>query len=334
MRTDLHQIENLLAQFLGKAKKEMTDEGQLQFNCPMCAINKGLLTNDGKYNLEVNLKKLKYKCWVCSETDDMHGSLTKLIKLFGNNNLLSEYKALVKNIRESYLYYLPDGSVTSAVNQDIVLPEGYKRLYPSFSNKDAMEYLEGRGLTKEIIEKFRIGYIDNSRFSNFNKRIVLPSFDSYGDLNYWTSRSYGLSKQYINAEANKEEIIFNEYFLNWYADITLVEGPFDHLVVPNSIPLLGKVLKKNCKIFNTITKKLHGSINIFLDNDAEEDVYKVASLLNFGDFHGRIYKVNYPMDKKDGKKFDPSLIFQLYGKDGIRECLANKEKIAEYLLLN
>jgi hypothetical protein len=51
--------------------------------------------------------------------------------------------------------------------------------------------------------------------------------------------------KYINPKAEKQEIIFNIGKLNLDATIYLVEGVTDHIVTPNSIPLLGKVISSD-----------------------------------------------------------------------------------------
>jgi DNA primase len=72
-------------------------------------------------------------------------------------------------------------------------------------------------------------------------RIIIPSYDLNGDLNYfiarWYPKEYNKLK-YINPKAEKQEIIFNIGKLNLDATIYLVEGVTDHIVTPNSIPLL------------------------------------------------------------------------------------------------
>ena len=100
--------------------------------------------------------------------------------------------------------------------------------------------------------------------------IIIPSYNALGELNYWVGRDYlppmrnehskvlnGVSQiiphtysrlKYDNPKVEKKNIIFNEEKIQWDADITLVEGPFDHIVVPNSVPLLGKALNKEYKL--------------------------------------------------------------------------------------
>ena len=57
--------------------------------------------------------------------------------------------------------------------------------------------------------------------------------------------------------------------INWNEPITLVEGVFDAMAVRrNAIPLLGKFIPKTLN--DTIYKKEVKSINILLDEDAQE----------------------------------------------------------------
>ena len=106
MLNELKNIETLLESFLGKSKNGMSNDTQIQFNCPMCSIEKGLYDGDGKHNLEVNIKKNIFKCWVCGETNEMSGKISKLIKMFGNESILQQYRAELYAIRQSKLYEL------------------------------------------------------------------------------------------------------------------------------------------------------------------------------------------------------------------------------------
>ena len=77
---------------------------------------------------------------------------------------------------------------------------------------------------------------------NIATEIVIPSFDDDGDVNYFAARSYnGDSYKYKNPRASKN-IVFNELFVNWNADLTIVEGAFDAIVAGNAVPILGSTL--------------------------------------------------------------------------------------------
>ena len=96
-------LSEILESFLGETKNGVSDNGQIQFCCPNCADNDGLDRDngDGKFNLEINLLKNRHRCWRCSPDEDMSGRVSKLIKRFGNDNILHDYYEGIKEIKKS-----------------------------------------------------------------------------------------------------------------------------------------------------------------------------------------------------------------------------------------
>lgn len=268
---------------------------------------------DGKGNLELNYYKDVFNCWVCKDTNDMHGSITKLIKRFGNNKILSNYRLLQ-----------PEKILEERDNFKILaLPDGFKLLKDcnsrDFKYNRAMYYLTQRGINSRIISQFDIGYTTVGRYHN---RIIIPSYNEEGFLNYFIARWFDkqfTKLKYLNPDASKQDIIFNEYKINWDATIYLVEGVFDHIVVPNSIPLLGKNIPDI--LLYKLYENAKSNIVILLDNDAYEDAKKLYFKLDFGDLSGRIRICKLP----DG--YDPSLIFEKWNSSGIVHYLHNIKKI-------
>lgn len=337
MIPEIVHLYNILSSFLGEAKNGFDGENmQLQFPCPRCIERDGI-NEARKYNLEVNLQKQLFHCWKCSSNDDeMHGSIIKLIRMYGNEKLLKDYKETIKSLKESSLYKLKftenDFNVhKSVIPKELEIPSSFKLFqYGKNNPSKAMDYLFKRGLNWSIINEFKLGYTsyqeDNKMASN---RIIIPSYDKFGELNYWTGRDFsGLDKRqkYFNPKVERKDIIFNEEKIQWDADITLVEGPFDHLVVPNSIPLLGKVISPEFKLYWEINEKANANINIFLDGDAFESVKVAYKTLNHGNLYGRIRYIPVNED------MDPSLLFQLGGNKAIIQHLANAIKIKEAYL--
>ena len=335
---ELRRIYNILSSFLGEAKNGFDGKNmQLQSPCPRCVEKYGS-REELKFNLECNIALQKFNCWKCSdEGDDMHGSIIKLIKLYGNERLLKEYKEAIHSLRESKMYKLNFSDdefnidTKSVEIDDLRLPRGFRRITEDkYVPEKVMDYLNSRGIGYDIIDKFNMGYVEYDK-DNFmsNYRIYIPSYDKFGDLNYWTGRDY-LSRdkvvKYYNPKTERKSIIFNEEKVQWDADVTLVEGPFDHIVVPNSIPLLGKSLNKEFKVYWEILKNANANVNIFLDGDAYESVKEIYGMLNHGDLYGRI---RYIPVKKD---LDPSKVYELYGYKGIIECLMSATKINEIYL--
>lgn len=334
---EIYKLKSLLDSFLGESRKELDDSYQLQYSCPRCRENKGI-TEDIKKNLEINIKLNCYQCWSCGQYDDeMHGSILKLIKLYGNESILKEYKDTIYQLRQSKLYQVSfdknDFNIDTTVfeRETVKLPSNFKKFNrDAYNASKPLEYLLNRGINWDIIEEHNIGYtIYDENNKQVSSRIVIPSFNKFDELNYWTGRdylNYDKRQKYFNPQVERKDIIFNEGKIQWDADITLVEGPFDHIVVPNSIPLLGKSLKTDFLLYQELVSKANANINIFLDADAKEDVKKIYKLLN----HGRLYnKIRYIPTSND---LDPSKIFELYGYKGIVNHLRSTEKISEIFL--
>ena len=338
---EFERMYNILASFLGESKsgyQGKSIEDQYQFPCPRC-VEQGGHKEAMKFNLEVTFSKGGvFHCWKCADggDDEMKGSIAKLIKLYGNTQLYKEYKECVKSLQDSKLYSLHTaGFEAPVVSKDLYLPCGYKSFKPDKPYpKQAMDYLNGRGIDWKIIKEHRIGFTEyNEECKSTSNRIIIPSNDKYGELNYWTGRDFTNNDKrmkYMNPKIDRKDIIFNEENIQWDADITLVEGPFDHIVVPNSIPLLGKVLNTNFKLYWEIAKHAGKNkntfVNIWLDDDAYDSVKEIYKLLNHGNLYNRIRYVS-----SEGGH-DPSLIFQEGGRKAIIERLKNAKKIPEHEL--
>ena len=343
MTHEIEKLYDILASFLGEAKNGFNESSfQYQFPCPRCIENKGQ-QEARKYNLEVNIQKQVFKCWSCSSEDDvMKGSVIKLIKMYGNDALLAEYKDTIRSIHESDLYKLhfnkDDFNIDTSmvVKEDLKLPSTFQLFDRNKRNHySALKYVMERGLTWDILEKYKMGYTlreEDDGMKKYSYRVIIPSYDRLGELNYWVGRDF-LPKndqftrtKYANPKAEKTEIIFNEEKVQWDADITLVEGAFDHIVVPNSIPLLGKALDTDYKLYWELITRANAHINIFLDADAFQTVKQVYKLLN----HGRLYdRIRYiPV----GGDEDPSSLFEKGGYKAIVEHLRNARQIDEVYL--
>ena len=343
MKQELEKLYNILAVFLGEAKNGFDENAfQYQFPCPKCVERDGWM-EARKFNLEVNLQKQLFRCWKCDSVDEhMSGTIVKLIRMYGNEKLLQEYKDIIRAIRDSELYKLNFSSNDFNIDTSIIEKEDLK-FPPSFRpfkegkyyNKGAMRYLNERGIGWDIINRYSIGFTEKEIDDKWRKssyRIIIPSYNEYDELNYWVGRDYLPKKEgftrvkYDNPDAKKKEIIFNENKVQWDADITLVEGPFDHIVVPNSIPLLGKALNKEYKLYWELITKANANVNIFLDADAFSTVKEVYKFLNHGNLYGKVRYIPVEGDE------DPSSLYEKGGYKEIARHLANAQQIDEVYL--
>lgn len=327
-------VIRILTNVLGEPRKSYTSSGGwIEYNCPCCSDELG--HPDGKYNFAVTTEELYGHCWKCGYS----GKLSRVIRKYGSREDLADYKFELNSLKESRLYQFMGGSIDSVDELDqveeISLPPGFqlvsqrldaKKLGLNGENK-ATRYLQDRGVDEYLIRKFNIGFISYGG-GNYSHRIVIPSYDAYGDLNYWVARDYtGNTKRIkiLNPDIDKKSIIFNEYYINWYEPITLVEGPFDHIVVPNSIPLLGKSLKEDSLVYKTLVSKAHSVVNIMLDADAVDDAYRMYKFLN-SVMYDRVRLIKCP----DG--YDASDYYRDYGKRGIVNLLRSAEKLDDFTL--
>lgn len=320
-----------MSSFLGSPKNDITDGGQLQFACPRCIDEKGQ-KEALKFNLEVNIFK-GFQCWSCCSADnEMKGSISKLIRLYGNDAIMKEYRDLIIEMRNEPLYEIHfKNTFEPLLRKEAQLPPNFRPFNPNkYFPKKAIEYLKNRGIDWNIIKSFNLGYtaydVDNKQVSS---RIIIPSYNLYGELNYWTGRDYTCiegRQKYFNPKVERKQLIFNEERIQWDANITLVEGPFDHLVVPNSIPLLGKSLTTDYEIYKSLIEKANANINIFLDGDAFDSVIKIYKTLNQGNLKGRIRYI--PV----GQTYDPSVLFEIGGRTAIINHLANAQTISDFQL--
>lgn len=321
-------MENLLIytleKFLGKAHRHDEDKGQASFDCPACSgyIGKldayGGVGGDGKGNLEINYKRNIFKCWKCSDVNNMHGVIMKLLKRYATSRIIREY-----------LLLNPDAENVNHIDKEeiiVTLPNGFKLLSDctpkDYKYDEAISYLKKRNINSDIIKEFNIGYITKCDLHN---RIIIPSYDSFGDLNYYVARWFSQKPnelKYINPSAEKEKIIFGESKINFDSTIYLVEGAFDHIVVPNSVALLGKYISD--EFMDILHDNANAYIVILLDDDAYYDAMLLYRKLNFGRLKGRIRII------RPRKGYDPSKIFEEFGAKGITNLLRSAYTLPEY----
>ena len=128
--------------------------------------------------------------------------------------------------------------------------------------------------TKE--KKKQIGYCSSGTYAG---RVVIPSFNIEGDVNYFVTRSYDNDwKKYMNPQVSRD-IVFNHPYMNFHEPIILVEGVFDSIKAgENSIPLLGSTLNENSLLFYQVVK--HDTpVYLALDPDANKKTNRIINLL-------------------------------------------------------
>ena len=288
---DYSVVIDILEDIFGNHKLHNDYRGQISFDCPVCSYEiKGLEHGDGKGNLEINYKHNVYKCWVCKESHDTYGSLHKLIKKYGNLKQYKKYQLL--RPEETDLGERTFKQV-KLPNEFIPFKDASLGLKMTPHYKQAFNYLQKRNVTDLMIQMYNIGFCYTGHYEH---RIIIPSYDSENRLNYFIARSYlnNTKMKYKNPEVDKESLIWNEHLINWGDPVYIVEGAFDSIFLPNSIPMLGKFMTQN--LFNRLYDSAK-KIIIVLDPDAWTDSEKLFHKLNCGKLMGNVWVVKLEGDE-------------------------------------
>ena len=151
----------------------------------------------------------------------------------------------------------------------------------NYNGQIAIRYLLERGVEKNDILKYMMMVCQKG---DYFSRIIIPSFDINGDLNYFVARTFNPNySPYKNPSIEKSRIIWNELFLDFTRPMVIVEGVFDAIQAgDNAVPLLGSSLNENHLLFQRIVDN-GTQISLALDKDAKEKQFHIArKLLKYG----------------------------------------------------
>lgn len=247
--------------------------------CPSCG-------KSGKRKLSIHLETGQCHCWVC-------GLRSKRV-----SSVLSRHVS--REVADEYRRNCEGGTSLSADEKEenkepekLRLPEEFHPIFSRAAStnteaRQAARYLLRRGLSVDDIARFRLGVS-----SQIKRRVVIPSFNHDGFLNFYTSRSIDpdVTMRYTNCQVKKTDIIFNEINIDWSRELTIVEGPFDLMKCPdNATCLLGSSLGTGHLLFHKIAAN-RTPVVLALDADMQSKTQKIAELLFSYDCSVRVLDV-------------------------------------------
>lgn len=207
--------------------------------------------------------------------------------------------------------------------------------------KEARDYLFGRGLNDEIIDKFMFGYIPERTGHDWRGRVIMPLYDQYNSLLVLTSRNFRATSKkemaHLHEQFNKKRYLYGlniakKEIIKRNA-VIIVEGQFDTTLLhmhglANTVGLLGSaftfdhmcLLRRYCQNFYFLLdnddsgrSNLKRAIDIY----EEERLGSAAFNTNFYPvFFNQVYKDPDELIRGDG-------ISAL--KRSIREAYENKD---------
>jgi hypothetical protein len=212
--------------------------------CPICAP-----TDPSKKKLSIRTDNDANHCWVCGFKAR---SLAPLLRKYGTPSQIATYREKFGG---------PGVSATLVTGEKVEekrveLPQDFQLLVTAPTSdpdvKSAWRYIISRGLSERDAWYFKFGISSEQRWK---RRIIMPSHDSEGRVNYFTARAIDPARKpkYDTPDVDKNPIVFNEINIDWTKRLTLVEGPFDLTKCPdNSTAILGSDLDERHEVLNKI----------------------------------------------------------------------------------
>ena len=272
---DSSKLVYLIDRTIGSKGQKLKKQNEYMYWSPFVSHHKP--------KLQINIITGKWHCWVSNAGGH------NLFQLFKKLNATQEQFRELRGIVDETSYGYESKEVKK--NGKVELPKEFLSLvykHPSPVYKNAMMYLQRRGITYEDILKYNIGYCDQGLYTN---RVIIPSYSEDGQLNFFVGRDIFESKMKYRNSPTPKDVVGFELFINWDEPIVLCEGPFDAIAIKrNAIPLFGKTILSNLK--RKIIKKKVKQVYISLDRDAILDSIKMVEDFMKNDID--VYFVNLP----------------------------------------
>ena len=259
-------VLGLLESVLGKGKPDKNKRDHA-FHCPIC--------NHKKPKLIVNIFTGQYNCWTCHPATKGKTPVSLFKKLGVEKERMIEMKGYFKGDRtkiedsETTRVFLPKEFISMTENDK------------SLEYRRATVYLKNRGINEFDVRKYNIGYCKEGRYRN---RVIVPSYDKNGQVNYFIARSFEKEpyQKYDAPSVNKTEIIGLEYHINWTVPVILCEGVFDAIAIKrNVVPLFGKSITKALML--KLVESQVKTVYLALDKDALKEALTYSEqLINLG----------------------------------------------------
>lgn len=279
---DKNNLVNLLNKVMKQTGKQTSDT-EIIFLCPFHTAH----NNKDRKKFGISLDG-QYNCFACGESGKSFKTLFKKLKASP-----SHYKELYSIIGE---HYKPNYGKIKENTNELKLPDEFLSMAipnKSLEYRHAFQYLKKRGITRDDILRYNIGYCEQGLYRN---RIIIPSYDKDAKLNFFSARDF-LNTSYLKylLPPWSKDIIGFELFINWQEPVTLVESSFNAISIRNnSIPLFGKIIPNALK--EAMLEYDVKRVNMCLDNDAEKESLKLCdNLLKLSGVGIEVHFVELPL---------------------------------------
>ena len=272
--TDVIQLLSFLDNILGTHSPQHRSE--YVWSCPFCSHHKP--------KLAVNLSSGQWHCWVCQTKGRSLFSLLKRMDV--PKTRISE---LAKLLNQEWKFTKPEKTTEIS----LTLPSEYRPLWKvgsrDLEGRYALAYLNRRGITMVEVMKYQLGYCVTGEYFG---RIIIPSYDAGGKLNFFVGRSYDLESTfpYKNPPVSKNIVGF-ESLISWAFELFICEGPLDAMTIKrNAVPLFGKTMSPRLR--DAIILNRPPAVYFALDSDALHSSANMAEDIRKQDINTFVVKLN------------------------------------------
>lgn len=291
-------LQNYVEQITCKSK------GNNMYVCPLCGSGNGQ-NGTGAFSVKDGTR---WKCFSCNAGGD-------LFDLIGLIEGISDYSEQHKRADElfglhmsSYNFKTQDKFVSIYKNQN---ETSYRDFFMNaHSHITETDYPKRRGLSEDVVNRFKLGYVPNWRHPKALKaptspRLIIPT-SPYSYLARDTREKIPEGqKSYSKSKVGKVRIFNSNALYTAQKPVFIVEGEIDALSiieVGGEAIALGSVANKNTLITMLESKKPVQSLIVALDNDesgekASNELIKELNRLNIP-----CYKYNPAGEYKDANE--------------------------------
>lgn len=216
------ELKGLLPEYLELlvSKGEIEDRGDGYYTCPFC--NSG---NKQKNTAAFHINGTRYKCFSCSDAKGDIFDLVCHMEGLPKGDFAAHYNRTLKIMRPYLGGNKPNKSRDSHIPEFTVPKDYTEYLHKCHNNVAQIDYFSNRGLSKEIIERFKLGYDPEKNLVTIPYN---PDCKGYVDRVLWDSNSkyYKHGNEIFNIDALYEAGINS--WLSGNSDYVFVtEGQID-----------------------------------------------------------------------------------------------------------
>jgi hypothetical protein len=247
---------NFIEKVFGSSKFDRSFKN-LDVKCPICNP-----LDKNKRKLSILIESDQNHCWTCGWRAK---TLAPIILKYAGREYLHEYiEKFAKHLSSSKF----ENNTESATEIRLNLPQDFTILSADGDPDKlaVLNYTLSRNINTSTILKYSLGASNDLKWK---RRLVVPSFDLNGKLNYYIGRAIDkkMFPKYQAIDKHRDDVIFNEINIDWSKPIILCEGVFDMFSCgENSIPILGSDISENSLLFNKIITNIP-QVYLALDGD-------------------------------------------------------------------